>query len=672
MITNDLYNQLRTKAISILEQNKEKHVQDYVNDVEVLIEELNIHRIELEMQNQELRESQQLVTYQNERYHLLYDNAPVGYFTFNNLGNILEINTTAASFLDSTVDDIMTYPFLPFIIKEYKHLFFKHIKTTFSTNIVQKCEIAIQAASNKIRFLQLQSISFYDSMYNSTLCRTTAFDTTDLNQAKIQLIHSEEKFAKAFHNSPELISISTVDDGRYIDVNQSFLNSSGYSLEEIVGYTSQELNLWVRQSERESLIDQIKNLGAVRNLEVQFRAKSGKIQSYLLSAELIFMDEQNYILTNLRDITELLDYKQALEESELKLRTIAENIIEVLWLRTSDKMIYVSPSYTTLFGKSYELIYENPNSFFENIHPDDVEKLNRELESEQYTNSKILDIDLRIIGLNEQIKWIHAKTIPINNQKYNNLWVGVAFDITQTKETEQKLMELNLMKDQLFSIISHDLRNPFNAILGFIELSIKAVSENKTEKIAHYLQIILNSAKSAFSLTENLLEWSRMQIGKMEATPQMISPRKLSEESLDLLNNMLDNKQLSVFNSVAEEIEVFCDKNMISTVFRNLITNAVKYSFQGKNIYINCEVSVNEPIATFTISDEGTGINPEELNQLFSVKLKRSKQGTKGEKGTGLGLILCKDFIEKNGGSILIESTLGKGTKVIFTLPVKK
>lgn len=238
----------------------------------------------------------------------------------------------------------------------------------------------------------------------------------------------------------------------------------------------------------------------------------------------------------------------------------------------------------------------------------------------------------------------------------------------KVEERTYELEELNRTKDKFFSIIAHDLKNPFNSLLGFSELLLDSFSDFPPEKIEEYIKIIFETAHSSYALLENLLEWSRSQTGGIQITPQKIDISVLVEKNFDLLEIHAHKKGIKLINDVDPATTCYADYNMINTVMRNLISNAIKYTSGGGKVSIDCEQAGNN--IKILVADTGIGIKNIVLDKLFRIDQNVSTKGTDSESGTGLGLILCKEFIEKNGGEIGVNSQVGEGSTFYFTLPV--
>jgi len=251
----------------------------------------------------------------------------------------------------------------------------------------------------------------------------------------------------------------------------------------------------------------------------------------------------------------------------------------------------------------------------------------------------------------------------------STIFLKKSFDKERSKVEHfaEEMKELNATKDKFFSIISHDLRNPFNSILGLSNMLLSNLNTYSKEEITEKIGLIAESSKRAHILLENLLEWSLSQTGKILFIPEKIKLSDVVNECLIEITNQASNKKIKIVNEINEGHIVKADKNMLKIILRNLLTNAVKYSYTGgvviiKSIDRNFEIEIS-------ITDSGIGIEENDIDKLFHIDSKYSTNGTLNEQGTGLGLILCKEFIEKHGGRIWIDSKIEKGCTFKFTLP---
>lgn len=249
-------------------------------------------------------------------------------------------------------------------------------------------------------------------------------------------------------------------------------------------------------------------------------------------------------------------------------------------------------------------------------------------------------------------------------------------EISERKQAEmllekqaKELQELNATKDKFMSIIAHDLRSPFNAIIGFSDLMVKNFHQLDEETFLKGLKIIESASNHAYKLLENLLTWARNQTEKSQYSPEMLNLSQLVHEALKTIESTAVHKKISFSTSINKNLQVFADQNMLDSIIRNLATNAIKFSFKEGKVRIKAILTVNG--VCISVSDKGIGISSDRLASIFEIDKHTNTNGTENELGSGLGLILCKDFVTRHKGEIWIESTLNKGTKVSFTLPLK-
>jgi signal transduction histidine kinase len=233
----------------------------------------------------------------------------------------------------------------------------------------------------------------------------------------------------------------------------------------------------------------------------------------------------------------------------------------------------------------------------------------------------------------------------------------------------EELIKLNATKDKFLSIIAHDLKNPFNAIIGFSDLMIQSFDDLDNETLLQGLNTIETAAKQAYKLLENLLAWAQNQTGSSPFRPEILNLNSQLEESLKIINSSAKIKGISVVNSIKKSIHIFADKNMLDSILRNLILNAIKFSYKGGKVKISA-IEKDQEIRV-SVKDYGVGIQPDKQTAIFQIDKQTITLGTENEQGTGLGLILCKDFVLRHNGTIWVESIPGNGSNFIFSLPLK-
>lgn len=238
-------------------------------------------------------------------------------------------------------------------------------------------------------------------------------------------------------------------------------------------------------------------------------------------------------------------------------------------------------------------------------------------------------------------------------------------------ESESTLQESNASKDKFFSIISHDLRSPFTSIIGFAEVMVEDIDTLDKDDIKDFAGSIYKSSKNIQNLLENLLQWSRVQTGRIEFNPINFDLNNLTNDVVALYQVNAARKKIVLSNGIENQYTIKADKFMIDTIIRNLVSNSIKFTKQGGEITIHTEEITDQGVLQISIEDTGIGMKEEVLNKLFKIDEHVTTRGTEKEKGTGLGLILCKEFIEKHGGEIWVESVIDEGSKFKFTIPYK-
>jgi signal transduction histidine kinase len=236
--------------------------------------------------------------------------------------------------------------------------------------------------------------------------------------------------------------------------------------------------------------------------------------------------------------------------------------------------------------------------------------------------------------------------------------------------SENQLRETNATKDRFFSIIAHDLKNPLGSFRDMTKMMIEDHDSFSSDERMEFLRMMNHSAIQLYELLENLLNWSRSQTDRMEFNPVEADIIKLIEGNVNLLHNNAFAKNISLVSKTEGSLMTMFDVNMITTVIRNLLSNAIKFTPEGGRINVGA-VRENGSIKVF-VEDNGVGIPEEHIEKIFRIDEFYSTTGTSDEKGTGLGLILCKEFVEKNGGDINVESKVGDGTTFYFRIPVKR
>ena len=284
--------------------------------------------------------------------------------------------------------------------------------------------------------------------------------------------------------------------------------------------------------------------------------------------------------------------------------------------------------------------------------------------------------------------FLEISTIPLFDSNNNLLGsLHISRDITLQKESEAKLKkynselkELNQSKDKFFGIVAHDLRSPFQGMLGFTDLILDELETLSKEEIREYLQKVRDSSYSTFSLLENLLNWSRLHTGRMQFNPTNFNITEIISGIFNLLDSNAQRKNIRLINNLSHDYYVFADRQMLHSILLNLTTNAIKFTFESGTVTFDAKIlnrsnQKNEiefipfqKCLEISVSDTGTGMSAETISKIFSIEDHFSLAGTANEQGAGLGLILVKEMAEKHGGTLIVKSQEGKGSVFAFTI----
>lgn len=367
-----------------------------------------------------------------------------------------------------------------------------------------------------------------------------------------------------------------------------------------------------------------------------------------------------------RDLSDEMKTRLELQEAENKYRSLFMELKDTVFESTPEgKLIDINPAGLELFG--YNSIEELLSANISNdLYADakDRQKFLDELEKSGFVKGHVVNYKKR----NGETGIVLETAFAVKDENGRIVsYRGILRDITDLKKTEAELKNLNASKDKFFSIIAHDLRSPFGSLLSFSEFLMEDIDELTKDEIKLFASKINESSKAVFELLNNLLQWSRIQTGRMDYLPENYNLRSLAEQNINIFRDNAKSKHIEIINEIKSEIVIFADENMLNSILRNLISNAVKFTNAGGKVVLSAEIK--KEFVEINVTDTGIGISDEIINQLFQIDVHLTTPGTASEEGTGLGLILCKEMVNINGGEIRVKSSLGNGTTFTFTLP---
>ncbi|MGB5846940.1 MAG: PAS domain S-box protein [Ignavibacteriaceae bacterium] len=495
-----------------------------------------------------------------------------------------------------------------------------------------------------------------------------------------ELIKSEQKYRQLVENS--LQGVVILQDMKIVYVNPAFAHITGFTVEEILAFSPKEVGNLVHPDDWKLVWGNFRKRFAGQSIPASYHfkaiSKDGSTKVLELHAQLVEFDQKPAIQGIVLDITEQIETQKALKESEEKFRSIFENSgIGKAILTPKGEFIKVNNSFAEMLGYGIEEF--NNIHMVDITHPSEIEHslqiMKELLQDKSFRYRKFEKKYLRKTG---ETFWGFVIITPIQDRNEKlAFFIAQLQDITKRKNGEAKLIkyaaeleELNQSKDKFFSIISHDLRSPFNALLGISEYTTKFFDKLSKEDIKESIENIHASAKKVYNLMQNLLEWTQIQTGGLEFEKSKIDLCEISKSILELYKETANSKYITLTSNISNSIFLYADLYMIETVLRNLVSNGIKFTLPRGSVSISA--NVKRDLVKVTVEDNGIGITPYNQKKLFSIDKQYRMDGTANEKGTGLGLILCKDFVGKSNGTINVESKLNKGSKFTFTVPLYK
>jgi PAS domain S-box-containing protein len=378
-----------------------------------------------------------------------------------------------------------------------------------------------------------------------------------------------------------------------------------------------------------------------------------------------------------RDITEQKKLENALLVKQLLLEGIIGNIPDQIYYKDrNSKFVLCNTPVALLAGCSSEKDLIGKSDF--DFHPHDMaEQYFKDEQTLMEKGEKFLDHEEQILNKKTgELRWNLSSKVPVKDADGKVIGLaGINRDITERKKAEEEiklknelLQTINTEKDKFFSIIAHDLKGPLSAFLGVTQILVEEIQNMSFEEIKEITISMKESASNIYVLLENLLEWSRLKRGLLDFSPEKVDVKRLTIACIEVLKESARKKNIIIDYSFPDDIEFYADSHMMETVIRNLVSNAIKFTHVGGKVIIKADKKSDRAIE-FKVIDSGIGMTPDLMNKLFLLNEKTNRKGTEGEPSTGLGLLLCKEFIMKHNGKIWVESEVGKGSIFTFMIP---
>jgi PAS domain S-box-containing protein len=512
----------------------------------------------------------------------------------------------------------------------------------------------------------------------------TLKDVTEIFRFQQVLKESEEKYRLLFETINEGVALNEMIfdendemiDYRILEVNKAFYSTADYSSKQVINNVATKL--YGMSS------DFIKSFW--KNHKEKYNTVYSEILSPLNNKWFYISTspfKSNTFVTVFFDITERKLAEEKLKESEERLKEIFDNSLDNIFVIDviQNNKFKVKTINNALEKMSNRSKNEIEGKFIDEIFPENIYKLMYNNYKNCIDKGEIYNYE-EITLINNEENYYSTNLVPIFNEggKVCRI-IGISRNITDRKLAEIEiqmqnvaLAELNASKDKFFSIIAHDLKSPFNGFLGLTKMMAENVSDFSLKELQDISKSMQTSASNLYNLLENLLEWSRMQRRQTQFNPKLYNLYSILKNNIAVVSEFAKQKEIELNTNVPEGFQITADEQMLNTVLRNLISNSIKFTSRGGKVEIGAMIQPyegfkpSEGSIVIYVKDNGIGMSADTISKLFKLDLNVSRPGTNNEKGTGLGLILCKDFIEKHGGKIWVESEVGKGSTFYFTL----
>jgi len=507
-------------------------------------------------------------------------------------------------------------------------------------------------------------------------------DISMQKEAEIALKESETQFRTTFENAPIGMSLNHIN-GMFFQVNDAFCKMLGYTQKELQKLDFPKITYPEDIDLSNHFIQKVLvDRGITSHIEKRYVKKDGSVIWAITSASVLrdINDNPKFFIVQVLDITGLKTAEQKLIEAKNQLEIVFDNGPDAILLTRIEDGFYIDSNKTftkytgytpdDLRGKStLDIdIWDNPK---------DREILLKEVKTKGFCHN--LELVVKNKNGTKRIIDMSAEVIIIKGVPH---LLSISRDIAERKKMEELLQkqnddlhELNATKDRFFSIIAHDLKDPHNAILGFSGILSEGYDSLSDHDRKNYVDNILHSSQSLARLLENLLEWAGSQTGKMVYKPEKLDLNIIIQDTFDLLQYQAKIKQIRLITDINSSSEVYADSNMTKTILRNLVSNAIKFTHRNGYVKISTanteDKKTKKSVVEISVTDNGIGIKKENLTKLLRLDQNIKTPGTEDESGSGLGLILCKELVEKNNGALTITSEENIGTTISFTLPKK-
>jgi len=593
----------------------------------------------------------------------LTDHLPVGIYRTTLDGKIIYANQALANMLEYTLEEIINISVKDLYVNSKERESQLKLLTKISNTSCQ--EIQLKTKNGNAIIARDTMTTVKDASENIIYFDGILEDISENKKAEEALKESQARYKILTDLTIEGIIIH--DNGIIVDTNPSIQKMTGYEAEYLKGKSVFE---FIHPDSRELTKKNIENhFSGTYEIRLIKKDKSTIIAE--VEVKNVLIENREYRVVAVRDATN----RKNIEKEILQLSTaITQSPVSVVITNLDGNIEYINQKFTDITGYTYdEAIGKNPNILkTEHTSSDDYKEMWETISSGGIWRGEFLN--KRKDGT---LYWELASVSPIIDKDGNIIkYLAIKEDITERKKmedalikSEKELLEANATKNMFFSVIAHDLKGPIGSFMQLLNLLKDNFNDISNDEKLDYLNILSGLSSKTNNLLDDLLLWARIQMNTLDFSINKVNLKTLIKNSIEIVKEKASEKNIEI-NSQIYNIKIDINEASIKTVIRNLLSNSIKFSHKNSQIEINSKIIQNNNTIEISIKDNGVGIPKENIDKLFKIETTFSTYGTEKEKGTGLGLIICKELVEKNGGTIWVESEEDSGSTFFFTLPL--
>ena len=610
-----------------------------------------------------------------------FEKHPDELITCLNSMKLLNVNASALSFYGSPSFEHLQQNF-PRVFTENSIQMFKKAMINLTDNqLLFEGEVTQLTFSGEIRNVFMRVFLPESEIHSFARIIVVMIDITERLIAQESVRLSEQRFREIWEKSFDGMRLLD-EQGKIVMVNSALCSQIGKTREELEGHF---IDVMFDPSEAQKnlnkAIERFKNESIEPHLVRQIKLWDGRKIWFELSNSIIDLGTgERFLLSIFRDITERKLAEENLNSERNLLRTLIDTLPESVHIYIKDlesRYVLNNLSHLRSLGvKSQEEVIGK--SSFDFFPFEQAQKSFADEQNLMQTGEILLNIEELVLdkAFKAEPRWHLTTKVPLRDSNGNIYGlVGMSSDITERRKSEEEIIrtneelkKINSQKDKFFSIIAHDLRSPFQGFLGLSEIMAEDTNSLTLQELNEFSNKINKSAKTLYELLGNLLEWAQMQRGNVSCSPKALNLAEIALTIKDTLISGATQKEITLEIQIPDSLNIFADEKMINSVIRNLLSNAIKFTPRGGKVVITAKLTESGDVEVI-VRDNGVGMSEKYLAKLFKLDEKVGTEGTEGESSTGLGLLLCKEFVEKNNGTIRVESELGRGSAFHVTIP---